>query len=106
MWFWGISARVGRSPPNDPDCSCTCTSSGNVRVDLPGGGEPVIETLIELVLNLQVLLGNLWGAGMSRAYATETTSVGWLVPVGVQLIPAVLLLVAVPFCVGALPFLS
>ncbi len=41
--------------------------------------------------------GNLWGAGMSRAYAKETAARGWMIPVGVQFIPAVLLLALVPF---------
>jgi MFS transporter, SP family, sugar:H+ symporter len=45
-------------------------------------------------------MGNLWGAGMSRAYATETSKIGWLVPVGVQLIPAVGILLMVPFTPG------
>lgn len=51
--------------------------------------------------NVQVLvhLGSIWGAGMSRAYAYEQGSKGWRVPVGVQMIPAVLLLILTPFCV-------
>lgn len=51
--------------------------------------------------NVQVLvhLGSIWGAGMSRAYANEEGKEGWMVPVGVQMIPAVLLLVGVPFCI-------
>ncbi|WVQ85136.1 hypothetical protein IAT38_007301 [Cryptococcus sp. DSM 104549] len=44
-----------------------------------------------------VTLGNLWGAGMGRAYANETKRVGWLVPVAVQLIPVVILVVLLPF---------
>ena len=48
-------------------------------------------------LMLLTALGNLWGAGMSRAYATHTTSEGWLVPTGMQFIPAVLILALVPF---------
>ena len=51
-------------------------------------------------LQLTLVLGNIWGGGMSRAYATELSSKGWQVPVGVQFIPAVLILVLVPFCVG------
>lgn len=47
-----------------------------------------------------VSVGNLWGALMGRAYATETRKLGWLIPVGVQFIPAVLILVLVPFCIG------
>lgn len=51
--------------------------------------------------NVQVLvhLGSIWGAGMSRAYADETGKKGWIIPVTVQMIPALLLLVGVPFCV-------
>ena len=37
-------------------------------------------------------LGNLWGAGMSRAYATETGNRGWLIPQAVQFLPAILIL--------------
>ena len=43
-------------------------------------------------------LGNLWGAGMSRAYATETDAKGWIIPTSMQLIPAVLLLALAPWC--------
>ena len=46
-----------------------------------------------------VTLGNTWGGGMSRAYATETTDKGWLVPIGVQMIPAVLLILLIPWTV-------
>lgn len=42
-------------------------------------------------------LGNLWGAGMSQAFATHEGREGWMVPTGVQFIPAVLLLALVPF---------
>lgn len=42
-------------------------------------------------------LGNLWGSGMSRAYATELSRKGWMVPTSMQLIPAVLILLLVPF---------
>lgn len=41
-------------------------------------------------------LGNVWGAGMSRAYATTTAAKGWMIPVAMQFIPAVLLLLLVP----------
>ena len=54
-------------------------------------------------LQLTLVLGNIWGGGMSRAYATETSPKGWLVPVGVQFIPAVLIVVLVPWCVGKSP---
>ncbi len=47
-----------------------------------------------------VTIGNLWGALMGRAYANEPRKLGYLVCVGVQFIPAVLILVLVPFCVG------
>ncbi|PSR78135.1 general substrate transporter [Coniella lustricola] len=42
-------------------------------------------------------LGNLWGTGMSRAYATTTAQSGWMIPTSMQLIPAVLLLALVPW---------
>jgi Na+/melibiose symporter-like transporter len=44
-------------------------------------------------------LGNLWGAGMSRAFATETANKGWLIPTAVQFIPAVLILIFIWFTV-------
>ena len=40
-------------------------------------------------------LGNLWGAGMSRAYADETADKGWIIPTAMQFVPAVLLLALV-----------
>ena len=46
-----------------------------------------------------VILGNIWGSGMSRAFANETAKKGWLIPVGMQFIPAVLLLAFLPFTV-------
>jgi MFS family permease len=51
--------------------------------------------------NVQVLLhlGSIWGAGMSRAYANETDRKGWMIPVSIQMIPAVVLLMGVPFCI-------
>jgi hypothetical protein len=42
-------------------------------------------------------LGNLWGAGMSRAYATETGNRGWLIPQAVQFLPAVVILMLIWF---------
>ncbi|RMJ11839.1 hypothetical protein CDV36_008500 [Fusarium kuroshium] len=42
-------------------------------------------------------LGNLWGAGMSRAYSTTLGKEGWIIPTAMQLIPAVGILVLVPF---------
>lgn len=51
--------------------------------------------------NVQVLvhLGSIWGAGMSRAFATEQDAKGWIIPVAVQAIPAIILLIGVPFCI-------
>lgn len=42
----------------------------------------------------------MWGAGMGRATADFTTPAGWLIPVGVQFIPAAILLASVPFTIG------
>lgn len=42
-------------------------------------------------------LGNLWGAGMSRAYAKELSKKGWMIPTAMQFIPAIGLLALVPF---------
>lgn len=51
--------------------------------------------------NVQVLvhLGSIWGAGMSRAYANEEGRKGWMIPVAMQMIPAILLLIGTPFCI-------
>ncbi|KAH8881843.1 general substrate transporter [Thozetella sp. PMI_491] len=46
---------------------------------------------------LVTAVGNLWGAGMSRAYATASGQEGWIIPTSMQLIPAVLLFAFVPF---------
>ncbi|KAJ9138582.1 General substrate transporter [Coniochaeta hoffmannii] len=42
-------------------------------------------------------LGNLWGSGMSRAYAKEQGDKGWLIATAMQFIPAILILGLVPF---------
>lgn len=42
-------------------------------------------------------LGNLWGAGLGQGFATETRKLGWLIPVANQYIPALLMVVLVPF---------
>ena len=42
-------------------------------------------------------LGNFWGSGMSRAYATETSAKGWLIPQAVQMLPAVIILIMIWF---------
>ncbi|WVW84355.1 hypothetical protein I302_106389 [Kwoniella bestiolae CBS 10118] len=44
-------------------------------------------------------VGAVWGAAMCRAYATETRKIGWMVPVGAQMIPAVLLIVLLPMSI-------
>jgi SP family sugar:H+ symporter-like MFS transporter len=51
--------------------------------------------------NVQVFVhvGSIWGACMSYAFRFEMSRKGWLVPVGVQLIPPVLLLLSIPFCI-------
>lgn len=57
-------------------------------------------------ITVLVALGNLWGAGMSRAYIHEQRDIGWLVPCGVQLLPAVLMLILVPFTPGRPGYMS
>lgn len=47
-----------------------------------------------------VTLGAMWGTGMGKAMANYTTNAGWIIPVTVQLIPAVIFAVGVPFTVG------
>lgn len=42
-------------------------------------------------------LGNLWGAGISRAYSTTLTKEGWMIPTAMQFIPAVGLLTLIPW---------
>jgi MFS family permease len=42
-------------------------------------------------------LGNLWGAGMSRAFATETRKQGWMIPTSMQFVPALLIIALIPF---------
>lgn len=51
--------------------------------------------------NVQVLVhvGSIWGSSMSRAYSNETHKKGWIIPTAMQLIPAILLLIFVPFCI-------
>jgi MFS family permease len=51
--------------------------------------------------NVQVFVhvGSIWGACMSYAFRTETSHIGWIIPVAVQMLPPVLLLVSVPFCI-------
>ena len=41
----------------------------------------------------------IWGAGMSRAFANEEAPKGWMIPVAVQMIPAIMLLIGMPFCI-------
>ena len=44
-------------------------------------------------------IASVWGAGMCQHYAKETKKVGWMVPIGIQLIPVVLIAVCWPFAV-------
>lgn len=46
-----------------------------------------------------VHIGAIWASSVTRAYATHTSDVGWLVPTAQQLIPGVLLLIFIPFCI-------
>lgn len=48
-------------------------------------------------ITLVMALGNLWGVGMSRAFVNKTPNLGWLIPCAMP-IPAILLLIGVPFC--------
>lgn len=65
--------------------SATCAENRQVRGFFTGS------------LPLFVVAGNLWGAGMSRAFVTETRPIGWLIPTSMQLVPAVALAIMVPF---------
>ena len=46
-----------------------------------------------------VHIGAVWASAVTKAYATEPGAIGWLVPTAQQIIPGVLLLIFVPFCV-------
>lgn len=46
-------------------------------------------------------LGNLWGAGMSRAFSTTRTKEGWMVPTAMQYVPAILIIALIPFTPGS-----
>ncbi|KAL1866974.1 hypothetical protein VTK73DRAFT_4443 [Phialemonium thermophilum] len=59
----------------------------------PAGARGLMSGSIMMVTGL----GNLWGAGMSRAYSTTLTNKGWLIPVAMQFIPAIIMLLLVPF---------
>ncbi|WVQ68314.1 uncharacterized protein L199_006521 [Kwoniella botswanensis] len=48
-------------------------------------------------MTVLVTVGNLWGAGMSRIFATETRKIGWIIPVAIQFVPAAGILLLVPF---------
>lgn len=58
--------------------------------------------------NVQVFvhIGAMWGACMSYAYRFETGRIGWMVPVAVKMLPPVLLVLAVPFCIESPRWLS
>ena len=47
-----------------------------------------------------VTLGAMWGTGMGKAMADWQTKAGWLIPVGIQLIPVAILVLSIPFTVG------
>ena len=51
--------------------------------------------------SVQVLvhIGAIWAAAVTRAYASDTTQKGWLVPTAQQLIPGILILIFVPFTI-------
>lgn len=74
---------------------------GLVENAVPAYNAEVAPAAMRGVLTASIMmvtsLGNLWGAGMSRAYDTETSAKGWMVPTSMQLIPAVLILFLVPF---------
>ncbi|KAL7421068.1 hypothetical protein Q5752_003952 [Cryptotrichosporon argae] len=44
-------------------------------------------------------IASVWGAGMCQHYATEKGRVGWMVPIGIQLIPVVMIAACLPFTV-------
>ena len=51
------------------------------------------------LLTPAITLSSVWGAGMCQAYATETRKVGWMMPIGVQAIPALMILALIWFAV-------
>jgi len=58
---------------------------------------PAVRGLFAGSIMFLTALGNLWGAGMSRAYSTHLGKEGWMIPVAMQFIPAVGILALVPF---------
>lgn len=46
-----------------------------------------------------VHIGAVWASSVAKAYATQRGEAGWIVPTAQQLIPGVLLLILVPFCI-------
>lgn len=57
---------------------------------------PAVRGLLAGSIMFVTSLGNLWGAGMSRAYSTHLTKEGWMIPVAMQFIPALLILALIP----------
>ncbi|ORY25074.1 general substrate transporter [Naematelia encephala] len=60
---------------------------------------PALRGFCSGLLTPVITLSSVWGAGMCQAYAKETRKIGWMVPVGVQMIPATMILFLVPFTV-------
>lgn len=58
---------------------------------------PAVRGLLAGSIMFVTSLGNLWGAGMSRAYVSTVTQEGWLIPTAMLFIPAIGILVLVPF---------
>ena len=49
-------------------------------------------------MHMMTGMGNLVGSGIGRAYATEQGPKGYLICTGIQFVPAILLVILVPFC--------
>ncbi|KAL1406155.1 hypothetical protein Q8F55_007839 [Vanrija albida] len=60
---------------------------------------PALRGFCAGLLTPVITLSSVWGAGMCQAYAKEVRKIGWMVPIGVQMIPAVLILFLAPFTV-------
>lgn len=58
---------------------------------------PAVRGLLAGSIMFVTSLGNLWGAGMSRAYVGTLTKEGWLIPTAMLFIPAVGILALIPF---------
>ena len=82
------------------------TASGLVETVVPSYSADVspapLRSMFAGSVVFVVVIGQLWSNLMGRAYATDTSSTGWRIVTAMQLIPVVLILIAIPFTPGKL----